>query len=212
MKLISSPASPFVRKVRVVLHETGLAAQVTEVPVATTALTPAAEARAANPTAKIPALVLADGRAIYDSRVITRYLDDLAGAGLYPQGEALWDVLTLEALADGLLEAAVLMVYEARLRPPAQQSPDWIAAQWAKVEGALDALETGWIAHLDGAHREGAHREGALTAGHVAVGCACGYLDFRHGARNWRDGRDRLAQWYERFAARPAMQATQPAG
>ena len=172
MKLISSTASPFVRKVRVVLHETGQTGDVEEIPVATTAINTAPEARAANPTGKIPALILDDGGAIYDSRVITRYLDDRAGAGLYPQ-DGIWRMLTLEATADGLLEAAVLMVYEARLRPEAQQSPDWVEAQWGKVCGALDALNSDWIDDLNG----------PLCIGQIAVGCALGYLDFRHDAR-----------------------------
>ena len=201
MKLISSMASPFVRKVRVVLHETGQTGDVEEIPVATTAINTAMEARAANPTGKIPALVLDDAGAIYDSRVITRYLDDRAGAGLYPQ-DGIWRLLTLEATADGLLEAAVLMVYESRLRPEAQQSPDWVEAQWGKVCGALDALNSDWIDDLNG----------PLTIGQIAVGCALGYLDFRHDARGWRDGRDALAAWFEGFAERPSMQATIPAG
>ncbi len=201
MKLISSMASPFVRKVRVVLHETGQTGDVEEIPVATTAINTAMEARAANPTGKIPALVLDDGGAIYDSRVITRYLDDRAGAGLYPQ-DGIWRLLTLEATADGLLEAAVLMVYESRLRPEAQQSPDWVEAQWGKVCGALDALNSDWIDDLNG----------PLTIGQIAVGCALGYLDFRHDARGWRDGRDALAAWFAGFAERPSMQATIPAG
>lgn len=201
MKLISSTASPFVRKVRVVLHETGQSGDVEEIPVATTALNTAPEARSANPTGKIPALILDDNKAIYDSRVITRFLDDRAGAGLYPD-DGIWQMLTLEATADGLLEAAVLMVYEARLRPEAQQSPDWVEAQWGKVCGALDALGEDWMDHLNG----------PLNIGQIAVGCALGYLDFRHGARDWRAGRGALADWYAGFAERPSMVATIPAG
>ena len=201
MKLISSLASPFVRKVRVVLHETDQIGDVEEIPVATTALNTAPEARAANPTGKIPALILDDGSTIYDSRVITRFLDDRAKAGLYPD-DRIWPVLTLEATADGLLEAAVLMVYEARLRPEAQQSPDWVEAQWGKVTGALDALETTWMAYLTG----------PLNIGQIAVACGLGYLDFRHGARGWRADYPELAAWYESFSKRPSMVATLPAG
>lgn len=152
-----------------------------------------------NPLGKIPALVRAEGTAIYDSRVICRYLDDLAGAGLYPPAR-LWETLTLEATADGMLEAALLMVYEVRVRPEDRRFPDWIEAQWAKIARALDAIESGWMDHL----------AGPLDMAQIAVGCALGYLDFRLGARNWREGRPRLAEWEAAFAQRPAMQATKP--
>ncbi|MFU8836108.1 glutathione S-transferase [Roseovarius autotrophicus] len=200
MQLISSPLSPFVRKVRVLLHETGLADQVTEIPVATTALATAPEAMAANPLGKIPALMRNDGPAIYDSRVICRYLDAKAGAGLYPEAQ-LWEVLTLEATADGIMESGVLMVYETRLRPEGARSEAWVEAQWAKIARALDALEQRWMSHLSG----------PLDMGQIAVACALGYLDFRHDARGWRQGRPALAAWYDGFAARDSMTATAPA-
>ncbi|MET4128997.1 glutathione S-transferase [Roseovarius sp. MBR-6] len=201
MQLISSPASPFVRKVRVLLHETGLATQVEELPVATTALATAPEAMAANPLGKIPALLRADGPAIYDSRVICRYLDAKAGAALYPEAR-LWEVLTLEATADGIMESGVLMVYETRLRPEGARSEPWVEAQWAKIARALDALEERWMSHL----------AGPLDMGQIAVACALGYLDFRHDARGWRDGHPALAAWYEGFAARDSMAQTAPVG
>ena len=115
MKLIFSPASPFVRKVRVMVHEAGLLKRVEDVAVTTTALATDPAVRRANPLGKIPALILDNDQAIFDSRVICRYLDDLSCVGLYP-ADRLWDVLTLEALADGIMEAAVLMVYKTRLR------------------------------------------------------------------------------------------------
>ena len=199
MKLIMSPASPFVRKVRVVLREGGLADQVTELPVTTTALDTAAEVRAANPLGKIPVLVREDGPAIHDSRVITRYLDTTFDLGLYPQSR-LWEILTLEATADGLMEAAVLMVYEHRFRPENLWSEAWTEAQWGKVTGALDAIETRWMSHM----------AGPVNAGQIAVGCALGYLDFRHAGRAWRDGRPALAEWHAGFGARPSMLDTAP--
>ena len=116
MKLISSPASPFVRKVRAVILETGLGDRIEELRVATTPLATADAARAANPLGKIPALIRDDGRALHDSRVITRYFDARANGGLYPETR-LWEVLTLEATADGILDSALSMVYEARFRP-----------------------------------------------------------------------------------------------
>ncbi len=199
LQLIHSPASPFVRKVRVTLAETDQATDVDLVRVHTTALSTADEAAAANPLGKIPALVRPDGPAIYDSRVICRYLAARGNADLYPE-ERLWEVLTLEATADGMLESAVLMVYEKRLRPADIVFDDWLEAQWGKVAGALDALNDRWMSHL----------HGPLDIGQIAVGCALGYLDFRHGERDWRKGRDALTAWYEGFAQRDSMATTVP--
>jgi len=199
MKLISSPASPFVRKVTVVLHETGTTADVELMRVKTSPVATAAEAAAANPLGKIPALLRDDAPAIYDSRVITRFLDDRAGGKLYPQAR-IWEVLTLEATADGIMEAAVLMTYERRIRPEDKVFEPWIEAQWGKVSGALDALNDRWMSHL----------EGPLCMGQLAIGCALGYLDFRHDAREWRKGRGALDDWYAIFSQRPSMLATAP--
>ena len=196
--LLSSPASPFVRKVRVLLLETGQD-DVAIQDVATSPVATAAEVAAANPVGKIPALVRDDGPTLYDSRVITRFLDARAKSGLYPEHQ-LWDTLTLEATADGIMDAAVSMAYEKRIRPEEFQYEPWLEAQWAKVSRALDALDSRWMAHL----------HGALDMGQIAVGCALGYLDLRHDARNWRAGRDALAAWEARFAERESMRATVP--
>ncbi|MFU8863043.1 MAG: glutathione S-transferase family protein [Rhodobacterales bacterium] len=199
MKLISSPASPFVRKVTVVLHETGTTADVELMRVKTSPVATAAEAAAANPLGKIPALLRDDAPAIYDSRVITRFLDARAGGKLYPEAR-IWEVLTLEATADGIMEAAVLMTYERRIRPEDKVFEPWIEAQWGKVSGALDALNDRWMSHL----------EGPLCMGQLAIGCALGYLDFRHDAREWRKDRGALDDWYAVFAQRASMLATAP--
>jgi glutathione S-transferase len=199
MHLLSSPASPFVRKVRVLIREAGLQNRVIETPVATTPLAPAADVVAANPTGRIPVLVRDDGPAIYDSRVICRYLDDLAGAGLYPKAR-LWEVLTIEATADGLLDSAVQLTYETRLRAPEMQSQPLMDAHWAKITSAVAALGDRWLSHLNG----------ALDMGQIAVGCALGYLDFRHDARGWRGHSAPLADWYARFATRASMVETVP--
>lgn len=198
-RLIGSPASPFVRKVRVVLHETRLWDEVEEETIVTTPIAPAGSAKAAHALGKIPALVRPDGCTLYDSRVITRYLDARAGARLYPDSH-LWETLTLEATGDGIMEAAVLMVYEARCRPEAARDTTWVEAQWGKVENALDALTARWMSHL----------AGPVDAGGIAVGCALGYLDFRHPDRQWRKGRDGLDDWFAAFDERPAMVATRP--
>jgi len=196
--LLSASASPFVRKVRVLLLETGQDDVIIQ-DVATTPFATAAEVAAANPVGKIPALIRDDGPTIYDSRVITRFLDARAKSGLYPDHQ-LWDTLTLEATADGIMDAAVSMAYEKRLRPEEFWYDPWLDAQWAKIARALDAIDTRWMAHL----------HGPLDMSHIAVGCALGYLDLRHGDRDWRKGRDVLAAWEARFAERDAMRATVP--
>ena len=117
MKLLSADASPFARKVRVLLHEANLTDDVEVIAAATTPLNTDPNVAAANPMGKIPTLIRSDAPALYDSRVITRFLDDHAVSGLYPANR-LWDTLTLEATADGIMDAAVTMTYEKRLRPP----------------------------------------------------------------------------------------------
>lgn len=199
MQLIMSPASPFVRTVRVMLRETGLIDRVEEVPVATTPLASAAEAIAANPTGKIPALTRADGPAIYDSRVITRYLDDMADSNLYPKA-SLYEVLTLEATANAIMDASVSMTYEVRLRAEGQQSSDWIEAQWSKAARGIAAINSRWMSHLNG----------PLNMAQIATSCALGYIDLRHDARGWRNGNEALAKWHAAFETRDAMQATKP--
>lgn len=196
--LLSASASPFVRKVRVLLLETGQD-DVTLQDVATTPVATAPEVAAANPVGKIPALIRDDGPAIYDSRVICRFLDDRAKAGLYPEHQ-IWDTLTLEATGDGIMDAAVLMVYEARVRPEDMRYQPWLDAQWGKIARALDALDTRWMSHL----------HGPLDMGQIAICCALGYLDFRHPDKEWRKGRDALAAWEARFAERSSMRATIP--
>ncbi|MDC1229427.1 glutathione S-transferase family protein, partial [Octadecabacter sp.] len=172
MQLIMSPASPFVRSVRVLLRETGLIDRVDEVQVATSPMASAAEALAANPTGKIPALTRTDGPAIYDSRVIMRYLDNMADANLYPN-TSLYEVLTLEATAIAIMDATVSMAYEVRLRPETQQSPDWIEAQWGKAARGIEAINAHWMSHLNG----------PLNAAQIATSCALGYIDLRHDGR-----------------------------
>lgn len=203
MKLYHSPASPFVRKVMVVLHETGQLDAVDLVPAAGTPLAPGTMPVDDNPLGKLPTLITDDGQALYDSRVINRYLDRRAQtAGLYGAGPGLWRTLTLEALADGIMDAAILMVYEKRCRPEEAWQQDWIEAQWSKVARALDELERTWIDHL----------EAGLDIGGIGVGCALGYLDFRHPDRDWRSAHPKLAAWFEAVSRRPSFRGTVPQG
>lgn len=200
MILYSSPTSPYVRKVLVLLAETGQLGDVTQIDGSGTPLAPHDTVPGKNPLGKIPALKRSDGPTLYDSRVICQFLDARVGGKLYPEGNRRWDTLTLEATADGILDAALLMTYEARLRPEELRMTGWVDGQWAKIARACNALNTRWMSHLNG----------PLDMGQIAVGCALGYVDFRHGARGWRSGNDALAAWYETFSQRASMQDTVP--
>ena len=200
MKLFYSPASPFVRKCVVLLHELVQADAVQLETVTTTALASDDALKAANPLARLPALQRPDGTTLYDSRVVTAFLNDLYGGSLYPQDTSRWETLTLEATGDGMMDSAISMVYEKRLRSDEQVSDAWIEAQWAKIERTLSVINARWMSHLSG----------PVAMGHVSVACALSYLDFRLDARNWRQGHEALAAWHESFAARPSMLATEP--
>lgn len=200
MRLYHSPASPYVRKVLVTLHETGQIDDVEIVDVATTPINPDSALSAANPLRKIPALERPDGVTLYDSRVITAFLDDRKAAGLYGKGTRHWEICALEATGDGLMDAGVGMTYEKRMRPEEKQWDGWLDVQWGKIASACAALNNRWMSHLNG----------PLDIGQISVGCALGYLDFRHDDRNWRAGNDALAKWFETFDSRPAMRETAP--
>ena len=199
MQLYANSASPFCRKIEVLLHEIGQTEAVHLVHAVGHPTDVGTMPVAVNPIGKIPTLVREEGPALYDSRVIARYLDTRFSANLYPETR-LWEVLTLEATGDGICDAAVLMVYEGRSRPEDKRHEPFVEAQWAKISRSLDALEDRWMSLLDG----------PLNAGQIAVGCALGYLDFRHGDKHWRSGRKALAEWFARFDQRPSMAATQP--
>ncbi len=196
IRLYSSPTTPFGRKVLLVAHELGLADRL-EVEAVETA---SDELARVNPLSKIPALILDDGSSLYDSRVICEYLDHLAGGNrLHPApGPARWDALRLQALADGVSEAAVLRLLESR-RPPAIQWPDWHTRQQRKITQSLDLLE---------------RTPPPTTAdiGTLSLLAALGYLDFRFAPDPWRTPRPRLAAWFASFSARASYRATAPQG
>ena len=200
MRLYSSETSPYARKVRIILHETGQLGDIEIVGVSGNPLDTQTMPLAQNPLGKLPALAREDGPAIYDSRVICRYLDARAGGKLYPEGNRLWDTLTLEATADGILDAAILMVYEVRIRPEDKRFPEWIDGQWGKISRSVQAINSRWVSHLNG----------PLDMGQIAVACALGYVDFRHPTRDWRTENDALAVWFKDFSARPSFAATRP--
>lgn len=201
MKLIYSPASPFVRKVAVYAQLGNLTDKITFTPVATTVLNVADDARSANPLGKIPAMILDDGSTLFDSRVICRYLDNLAELGMYP-ADNIWKILTLEALGDGIMDAGVSISYEKRLRPENEQSPSWIESQWSKVEHAIASLETGTYAEL----------QGPMNAGQISVACALDYIDFRHGDRDWQARHPKMAAWQKTMQAKDAFKDSMPKG
>ena len=200
IEITSSPASPFVRKVRIAAAVKGLDKSIEFIdPAKETARADAL--RAANPLAKIPTARLADGTLIYDSHVICEYLDSLAPAPFLfpPAGPARFATLTLAALADGIAEAAILIVYEGRFRPKELWHQEWVDRQQTKVDAALDMLEAktpDWSTQPD--------------YGHITLACALGFLDLRHGGK-WRATHPKLVGWLERFAAAvPSFAATAP--
>jgi glutathione S-transferase len=199
MKLRYSLTSPYVRKVVVCALELGIDGRIERI--ATNTADPANGLAADNPLAKVPALLTDDVGPLYDSPVICEYLDSLQGTPkLHPAGAARWPALRRQALADGMLDAAILRRLE-EMRPKGEQSPAWAAKQQAKVDGGLDALE-----------REAGGFGKHPTIDQIAVGCALGYLDFRFAADRWRDRHPALARWYDAFAQRPSMLATGPTG
>lgn len=203
MKLYMSLASPFVRKVRLVVRETGLADRVEEVPTVVSPVEPNAALGRDNPLAKLPTLVTDEGLALFDSPVICEYLDSLnSGRRLFPSsGTARWRALRLQAAADGILDAAILVRYQQMLCPPELRWRAWIDGQSVKWHQGLDFLECEAAA-------------GALddepTIGTLAVGATLGWLDFRYADQDWRGPRPRLAQWYAPFSQRPSMLDTAP--
>lgn len=199
MQLFSSPTSPFVRKVRVLIREKGATDKVRETVVA--ALNDPAELHAANPLGQVPALALDDGTQIFNSPVICQFLDEELGGPklLPPSGIAHWADMRLQTIGDGISEAAVSLSFE-RSRPEEQRSPVWTGRWQRVVSRSLDALEA-----------ETGKLDGNLTLGRIAIVCALGYLDFRHDNLGWREGHPKLAAWYKTMSGRPAFKETEPA-
>jgi glutathione S-transferase len=203
MKLIGSLTSPYVRKVRMVLAEKKLDYKfdVEDVWAADTAIS------ASNPLGKVPCLVMEGGEAIFDSRVIVEYVDTLSPVGkLIPlSGRERVEVRTWEALADGLLDAAILARLEATWpgRTEAQRSQAWIDRQIAKIHTSLKAMSQGlgerpWCT--------GNHH----SLADIATGCALGYLDFRFADIDWRDTHPNLARLFEKLSQRQSFIDTAP--
>lgn len=199
MKLFYSGASPYVRKVMVLAHETGLADRIELVPASVAPTLVNAVVAAENPLVKVPTLLLTDGQSLFDSRVIVEYLDTLhSGRRLFPaEGPARWAALRRQAIGDGLLDAALLIRYENNLRPEPQRWKEWTDGQFRKLRQALASLA---------AEPLGAEP----TIGEITAGCALGYLDFRFPEEDWRAAHPSLAGWFARIAERPSFVATKP--
>lgn len=201
MILRSSPPSPFGRKVKIVAKLTGTYDRI-RVDVTDTN-DPDDSIRAQNPLGKIPTLILDNGHVLYDSRVICEYLDSLHdGSKLFPaMGEERWDALRMASLADGMLDAAILLVYEKRFRPEDMRHQPWMDYQRAKLDRSLAALHDAPPALPKNPH-----------IGHVGIACALGYLDFRFDG-TWRQANPELVDWLDAFSgAVPAFGETAPTG
>ena len=198
MKLLYSPTSPFARKVLVLAYELGVQAALdleTIDPWTDETL------RKANPFCQVPTLVLKDGTGVYDSAVICDYLDTLGRRRAVPAaGPARLRALTLQALGDGICNAAVRRVREEK-RPEPDRHMDLLRRQRQAMTAALDVLE----GNLDGLSE-------SFTVGQIAVACTLGYLDLRFATDHWRQGRPHLAGWFDAVAQRPSMVATAPPG
>jgi glutathione S-transferase len=199
MKLHWSPRSPFVRKVMIVAHERGLVDRIVCVRTVAAMTKPHAELMVDNPLSKIPTLVLDDGRVLYDSPVICEYLDGLGNAPkLFPaEPAAHFEALRRQALGDGFLDMLVALRNE---RERAHPSDVHMASTAARTAAVLQSLES----------EAGALGATPFGIGHIAIGCALSYLDFRFAEEDWRKRHPRLAHWHAAFAARPSVRATEP--
>jgi glutathione S-transferase len=197
MILRSGPASPFARKVRIAASLLGLTSKIEIRPVDLE--DPADSVRVQNPIGKIPVLVLEDGTAYYDSRVIVEYLDHVAGGGrIIPKdGPARFEALRLQAHCDGALDACILLVYEGRYRPAEKLVQTWVDRQNDKVARAMKALEA-----------VPPKIDAVPDVGQITLACLLGYRDLRFGG-TWRKDYPRLVEWHDKFAAQvPAFEET----
>ena len=193
MKLRYSTTSPFVRKVHVLAIETG---QIDKIELVKTVTTDPDLGRD-NPLQKVPAMELDDGSSLYDSRVICEYLDSAAGGKFFPPaGPARWTALRRQALADGMMDAAVLRMMESK-KPENLRSADWDKRQKLKVTQGLAALEAD-------------HLGPQLDIGTLTVAIVLDYLDFRFKAEDWRPAHPKLAAWHKTFSERASLKKTLP--
>ncbi len=198
LQLRYSTTSPFVRKVSATIIECGLDNQVQNV--LTNPWAPDTDLGQDNPLGKVPALMLENGTVLFDSPLICEYLDSLGSTPRLfpPQGLARWTALRLQALGDGILDAAIGRLLEGR-RPEEQRSDASVNRYMAAVERALNVLEN-----------ESGRLADDFSIGPLTVACALEYLDFRFSSDNWREGRRNLASWHESVSGRPSLRQTVP--
>lgn len=204
MKLFFSPASPYVRKVMVTAWERGFQEQVELLDSAAGPILRDANIVAVNSTGKVPCAITPEGAPLFDSRVITQYVDQLGtvGTSIY-EGDDRFAILTLEALGDSILDACLLCRYEGVMRPKELYWEDWYNGQMAKIDSSLDDLENKWFDLLSSPH---------FHAGSIAIACTLGYLDFRFADKDWRTSHPKLTQWFAQVSERPSMKETFPHG
>lgn len=196
MKLHFSPTSPYVRKVRAVAEEKGLADRIELLSSSPWVENDLPEA---NPSGRVPTLVTDDGTALFDSRVICEYLDDMGGGeSLFPKGGNRWQVLRTAAIAEGILDAGVSIANERR-KDKAHWSDWYISRQRDKINRSLDLLEA-----------EAGKLAGPVDIAQIGVGIALGYIAFRKHVDDWQAGHPKLTAWYAEFAKRPSMKTTEP--
>lgn len=197
MKIFHSTTSPYVRKCMAAAHELGVADRIERLPSAAHPVNRDATLTAANPLGKVPTFVTDEGLVLYDSRVICEWLDARFGPKLFPAGgDARWQALVLQSLADGVLDAALLVRYEEAVRPEPLRWADWSRGQMDKIHTSLLSLE-----------QAPQQLQGRVDIGTVALGCALGYLDLRFDAWGWRQRYPALASWAAGFMQRPSLQA-----
>jgi glutathione S-transferase len=198
MKLYYSKTSPYSRKVVLTVIELGLD---NSVELIVTNPTADESLRNSNPLSKVPTLLTDDGKALYDSPVICEYLNAQTKGKVFPKGgPARWDTLTRQALADGLMDAAVRCYLELK-RPETEQHRDVIARQLLAIDAGLKTFE----------NDPPSNRKRTPLIGELALAAALGYLDLRLAQhRNWRKDCPKLRKWFKAFSERPSMQVTQP--
>ncbi len=202
MKLFYSTASPYARKVVVAAREAGVLDQINVISTNASPIDPNGDIVAANPIGKIPTLVLDDGHAIFDSRVICEFVDGLRDKPtLFPvEKNARFAALTLQALGDGILDAALLARYETFMRPQEFRWKEWTRGQQGKIINALDFLEQNFSENFSS----------DINIGQITIACALSYIEYREIIEDWRPGRDKLSEWFAGISQRESMKATVP--
>ena len=201
MKLYFSPTSPYVRKVMVCAHELGLADKIEKLSCAASPIIRDKNIIAQNPLGQVPTLIADDGQMLADSRVICEYLDHVGGNKLFPRNSARWQAIVDQAMADGILGAALLARYETALRPGDKLWSDWLNGQMDKIKTTLTALEAAAPKFGD-----------RVDIGTISYACALSYLDLRFPTFEWRGAYPKAAAWYKAFETRPSMVATKLVG